>query len=215
MKIRLTKVGTYRRLTLQGWLLITCIIMFFIFVWSITIHDFLAVNKPLETNLWIIEGYVPDFILENIAVEAKKNPDLMLICAGLSIEKTRLFGGYNNYADYNAAILQYVGVDSLQTVSAHAVYADKERTYTTALVAREKLKDLGYVSGNVNVVCVGTHARRSQLLYRKAFKPEWNVGVISYVDNNYPKQWWRTSEGARAVVYEMFAYLYCVIFFHP
>lgn len=90
-----------------------------------------------------------------------------------------------------------------------------ERTYTVALAAREKLKSMGIASGKVDVVCLGTHARRSQLLYRKAFQPGWNVGVISYRDGNYSRQWWRSSEGARAVVYEMFAWLYCVLFFHP
>ena len=212
---KLTVEKKVKRLTPIGWILVmfACIVVFL--VWMVTIHRFLAVNKPFDTNIWVIEGYVPDFVLDSVADVWKTNPSLIVVCVGLSVRKGKFCTGYGNDADYNTAYLHAKGVDSIQVISAPAQPIDKDRTYTTALVAKEKLKELGVSSGKVNVVCLGTHARRSWLLYRKAFKPEWKVGVISYPNDEYPKQWWRTSEGARAVVFEMIAYLYCVIFFYP
>ena len=215
MVIRLTAVKKKRRLTPVGWLLVMFLCMALFVVWMCTIHQFLAVNKPLNTNIWIVEGYVPDFVLDSVAGVWQTNPSLMMVCVGLPAQKSEFCTGYSNFADYNTAYLRAKGVDSLQVISVPVQPVDKERTYTTALATKEKLTTLGHSSGKVNVVCLGTHARRSLLLYRKAYTSEWKVGVISYPDDEYPKQWWRTSEGARAVIYEMFAYLYCVIFFHP
>ena len=213
--LKLTVEKKVRRLTLTGWLLVMFACTALFLVWMVTIHSFLAVNKPFDTKLWVVEGYVPDFVLDSVADVWRTNPSLMIVCAGLPAEKSAFCTGYSTLADYNTAYLRAKGVDSLQAISAPAQPADMERTYTTALAAKEKLKALGYSSGKVNIVCLGTHARRSLLTYRKAFQSEWKVGVVSYPNNEYPKQWWRTSEGVRAVVYEMIAYLYCFIFFHP
>jgi len=213
MAIRLTAVKKARRLTLTGWILIMFLFSVLFFIWMVTIHGFLAVNRPVKTHILVIEGYVPDSVLDSIA--GLKQDASLLICAGLPLEKGILCPGYSNFAYYNADVLMAKGADSLRVVSAPAEKTHTDRTYTTALAVKEKLKTMGYASGKINIVCVGTHARRSRLLYRKAFKSEWEVGVISVPDTLYRGSWWRSSEGARAVVYEMFAYLYCAIFFHP
>jgi len=216
MAIRLTVVKKARRLTLMGWLLVmfTCVVMFF--VWMVTIHDFLAINRPLKTHIMVIEGYVHDSILDSITnITGLKQDSLLFVCAGLPVEKGFMCSGYSNYAFYHADILKSFGLDSLRVIPAPAEQTYNERTYTMALAVKEKLESMGYSSGEINIICTGTHARRSWLLYRKVFKTNWKVGVISYTDYLYRGPWWHSSEGARAVVYEMFAYLYCAIFFHP
>ncbi len=215
--IRLTKVKESRRLTLWGWILIIACILLLTFVWRITIHDFLAKNKPVNASILVIEGYVSDSVLDSVVVLLKREPPQLVVCAGLPFSKGELCSEYGSNADYNAAMLRTKGVDSsLHIISAPSEFTDKERTYTTALKVKERLKEMGYISGNMNVVCVGTHARRSLLLYRKALGQKWNIGVYSFLDSRYPgNRWWKTSEGARDVVYEMFGYIYCLIFFHP
>ena len=215
MKIRITVVKKARRLTLIGWLLVmfACVSLFYI--WMVTIHDFLMVNKPVKTHILSIEGYMLDSILDSIAGTGLKQDSLVFICAGFPVDKGFMCPGYSNQAFYNADILKSKGVDSLRVIPAPANPTNTDRTYTSALAVKEKLESMGYASGKINVICCGTHARRSWLLYRKAFKPNWEVGVISYTDSLYGEAWWHSSEGARAVVYEMFAYLYCVLFFHP
>ena len=215
MKIQLTKIKTSRHLSLSGWLLVAGSFALLVYIWVHTIHDFLAQNKPTHASILVIEGHVPDFVLDSVVNLYKRDTSLIIVCAGLPFKKGYFCIEYSDQAEYNAALLRSKGVDTKKIALASAQPTDKDRTYTTALAAKKKLKSLGYTSGKIDVVCLGTHARRSLLLYRKAFKSEWNVGVITYSDDEYPEQWWRTSEGARAVMYEMFAYLYCAIFFHP
>jgi len=215
MPIKLTVVKPARRLTWTGWLLAILIFVILSWGWAVTAYDFLAVNKPVKADIWVIEEYVPDFVLDNVAEACKTNPSLLIVCVGWSISEREMCTAYNNYADFNAAYIRASGVDSLQVISAPAGIPVGERTYTMALAAKKKLKTLGYKSGELNVVSHETKARSTLLLYRKAFKPDWKVGVMIYPDSEYTRQWWKNSEGARAVVSEMLAYLYCAVFFHP
>jgi uncharacterized SAM-binding protein YcdF (DUF218 family) len=189
--------------------------MLAVYVWAITVYGFLAQNVPTGAPVLIVEGYVPDAALDSVAAMWMNNPSLLIVCAGLPVQKGTFCIGYESYADYNAAYLRAQGVDTMRVVSAPAQATRSERTYTTAVAARQKIETLGVASGKVDVVCMGTHARRSRFLYRKAFGEGWDVGAVSVRHSDDPLQWWHTSEGARAVVYEMFAYIYCVLFFHP
>jgi hypothetical protein len=206
------KVET-KKLTTWGWLLVLSVLMLIAFLWVITIHNFLALNKPVNAPVIIIEGYVPDTVLIQVAAN---HSDQLIVCAGLPYEKGMMCRQYDNYADYNAAVILSTGVDSSMVISAPSKQTYRERTYTTALTAKYRLEQAGILPGNVDVVCYGTHARRTRLLYRKAFGPKWNVGVISCPSNLYEAgAWWRNSEGVRAVMYELFACIYCSLFFHP
>ena len=65
----------------------------------------------------------------------------------------------------------------------------------------------------LNVATVGAHARRSKLLFEKAFGPTTRVGVVALEDPEYdPMHWWRTSEGVREVLGESIAYVYARLF---
>jgi hypothetical protein len=61
----------------------------------------------------------------------------------------------------------------------------------------------------MDVITLGPHARRSRLLYQKAFGNAVSLGVISLADPAYDSRyWWRSSEGVREVWGEAVAYLY-------
>jgi hypothetical protein len=94
--------------------------------------------------------------------------------------------------------------------------ARKDRTYHSALAAKEWLGQEGISTGTIDVATLGPHARRSRLLFEKAFGNDMKVGIITLDDVEYdPAHWWRTSEGVREVVGEAIAYVYARILFHP
>jgi hypothetical protein len=69
---------------------------------------------------------------------------------------------------------------------------------------------------SINVLTEDAHARRTQMLFEKAFGSGVAVGIISIPDPDYDaKHWWRTSEGVREVLGESIAYIYARICFHP
>jgi hypothetical protein len=78
------------------------------------------------------------------------------------------------------------------------------------------LRQHGIVHTNINVITIGTHARRSRLLCGKAFGTGCKIGIICLEDHNYdPKRWWESSAGVRAVIGESIGYVYARLFFTP
>jgi hypothetical protein len=72
------------------------------------------------------------------------------------------------------------------------------------------------IKASVNLFTSSAHARRSWLLYKKAFNSETSVGIIGSQPVKYnADKWWKTSEGFRTVISEFVAYLYARLFFHP
>ena len=63
---------------------------------------------------------------------------------------------------------------------------------------------------------MGPHARRSRLLFEKAFGRDTRVGIIALEDRDYdPAHWWKSSQGVRTVTDELIAYGYARLLFHP
>src|SRR5205814_7422020 len=68
----------------------------------------------------------------------------------------------------------------------------------------------------MNVLTEDCHARRTWLLYQKAFGDQVTVGIINIANPDYDtKQWWRYSDGVREVIGESIAYVYAKFFFYP
>ena len=69
---------------------------------------------------------------------------------------------------------------------------------------------------SIDVLSLGPHARRSWVLFKKAFGNDIDIGVISVVNMSYdPKRWWKYSSGVRSIINEAIAYVYVCLFFYP
>ncbi|MDR2040191.1 MAG: hypothetical protein LBQ60_19905 [Bacteroidales bacterium] len=216
MKVKLIKTGTYKRLTFWSWLLILICLILAILLFFRKVYGFLAENKPVETKLYVIEGYVPDFIIKQAVEYITIAGFDKIICSGLPISKGILCSEYANYSDYNASIVLSEGVDPLQVISAPAVPVERDRTYAMALSVKNKLVESGYNGGKINLICSNVHGRRSRILFEKAFGDTWEIGVISFPEGGYPSdRWWRSSEGVKDILTEVFSYVYTILFFHP
>jgi hypothetical protein len=92
----------------------------------------------------------------------------------------------------------------------------KDRTYSTALALKKTLLASGVSTEKVNLVSDAMHARRSRLLYEKAFGPGSHVGIIPAPERKFdPTRWWTSSAGVREVVGELIAYGYARFVFTP
>ena len=88
---------------------------------------------------------------------------------------------------------------------------ERDRTYHAAIAARDWLIRHS-TEKSFDVVTAGPHARRSRMMFKKAFGKDFEVGIIALNDPAYdPKHWWRTSEGVRDVVGEVIAYIYAEV----
>jgi hypothetical protein len=92
--------------------------------------------------------------------------------------------------------------------------SQRDRSYGAAVAFRDWLREHHLPVTSFNVLTEDSHARRSWLLYRKAFGNDAKVGIISIPSPDFaPKDWWRTSEGVREVIDECVAYLYARLLF--
>ena len=108
------------------------------------------------------------------------------------------------------------GVPKEEETELFPIVAQKDRTYHAALAAKQWLAEQGMKVQSLDVATQGPHARRSRLMYEKAFGGDTKIGIIALANREYdPAHWWRSSEGVREVIGEGIAYLYARLLFHP
>jgi len=138
----------------------------------------------------------------------------MIYVTGGPMERGAPLSEYKNYAALGAAVVNYFGVPTHQIQAVPTPNVQRDRTYASALALRDWLKARGKFPHALNVVTTGAHARRTRLLYEKAFGDTCEIGVISVVDEGYdPDRWWAYSQGVRSVMSETAAYVYARLFF--
>jgi len=202
--------------TWLGNLLKLLILLIIIVIFVKSIHPFLAQTKTVDSKILVVEGFIPDFAIEASMKVFEKGQYELMIITGKKKLKGAYVDEYENDGLHSAATLVKLGFDTTK-IKVISIGDDvrKDRTYATALAVKKWLDESGK-SKTINVVTVGNHARRSQLLFEKAMGKETKVGVIAIEDIRYdPNKWWESSTGFRSVIDETVAYIYARFFFYP
>ena len=74
----------------------------------------------------------------------------------------------------------------------------RDRTYAMALSLKHWLREHGMTVTKVNLITGGPHARRSRLMFEKAFGRGVTVGVIAIPADDYDERHWWRSQSRRA-----------------
>lgn len=202
--------------TWRGWLAALLFLVAFGFIFVKTLPGMLSAHHPIQAEILVVEGWIPDYALEAAIGEFKQGSYQRLYVTGGPLEKGLPLSQFKTYADLGASVLIGLGMDKerLQAVAAPEVRAD--RTYNSARALRNLFQKEAPPSRKLNVVSVGPHSRRTRLLFEKAFGDDWEIGVISVPDKSYDvRRWYRASNGVRNVLSEAIAYVYAKVFFHP
>lgn len=181
----------------------------------LNVQSFLMLTEPVQAEILVVEGWVPDYVLEETRLEFESGHYSKLYVTGGPIDQGRAMSDYKSYAELGAAILVKMGVNSKLVEAVPAPSVRRDRTYTSALALQSRLsQEAAFVVSGMNVVSEGVHARRSHLLFQKAFDHKLRIGIIAIEDKNYYSDgWWKSSKGVRAVTDEFFAYIYAVLIF--
>lgn len=203
--------------TWRGWLLLIACASIVGVTLLRSIHPFLALNQPLNADVLVIEGWIPEHALVRCADLIKKGSFKAVVTVGGPV--TGMASPAND-DDTHAWVamrrLQKLGVDrsAIQIVPSNR--AARDRTFRFAIDVRTWLQRERIDARTINVVTLGPHARRSRLLFQHVFRDSAEVGVIAMPVEEYdPKRWWRYSEGIREVIAETAAYLYARFLFSP
>lgn len=203
-------------LSCRGWLAVLSALLIFSAVFVLRIHPFLAVTDRVDAKYLVVEGWMPNYALEEAITEFKSKPYEKIFTVG-----TDPLIGENIEKGDSLAIecykrLKWLGVDParMQAVPADVMY--RNRTFQSAVALRNWAETNHVQLTSFNLLTLGPHARRSRWLFEKAFQGHARVGIISVENREYePNRWWKYSEGLREVVVEAAGYFYVRLFFNP
>jgi hypothetical protein len=173
------------------------------------LHSFLAKNAPVAADVLVVEGWLPDAALQSAAMEFQQGAYQQLITIGSLIPRGVYLSEYGNFAELAAATLITIGVDPARIAIIADSSSTPDRTANAAILLDRWLTTSELQRTSLNLFTLGTHARRSWLLFDRQLSPQISVGIIAREPLNYePQSWWRSSEGVRTVIAELLAYLY-------
>ena len=200
----------------RGWLVSGVVVVGICLLVISTVHPFLAVDHPISADILVVEGWLPDYALEQAMGEFNNNDYRLLVTTGGPLFRGSSLSEYKTFAELAAATLKQLGFDERSIVAVPAPALIQDRTYASAVALRNWLPKSNLSVRTVNVFTLDTHARRTWLIFEETLGDSVAVGIIAADDLSYDLQnWWKSSRGVRSVVDELFAYIYARFFFYP
>jgi hypothetical protein len=185
--------------------------------WAATvfIYPFLAFTDQTHSEILIVEGWIPKDALTGTLSLCRRGGYQRVFTSGCLAPDTLDGLPNQNYADFAARRLMRMGMtNDIQPVPGGDPQMD--RTYNSALAVKQWMQQHAQFPASLDVVTVGAHARRSRLLFEKAFGDDVKIGIIAMPPSEYDAaHWWRSSEGVRDVIGEAIAYVYARLLFRP
>jgi len=202
--------------TWLGWIISLSVIFFSLIICLQFLHPFLAINKPIGGEIMVVEGWLPDYALEKAIADFQDGYYKSLITTGGPLLKGSHLTKYKTYAELTASTLINIGFDVNKLVVIPTPEVHRDRTYASAIEVKKWLNNSGMKIEALDIYSLGSHSRRSWLLFQYVFTPDIEVGIVSLNDRSYDsKRWWKTSSGVRMVFNETIAYIYAKFFFIP
>lgn len=193
----------------EGRTLVLMLLLGLAFTAWMEVYPFLARQAPVPADVLVIEGWVGDDLLAQAAGWAESNGVTKIVATGGPIELGSYLASFRTYAEMTKARMEALGLGEKFELA--AVPAEKVRRGRTRESARA-LRAAGAAAGAFNVASEGPHARRSWRAFRDEFAGQAEVGCVALTPAEYDgTDWWRCSEGVRAVVSEAVAYGYDVL----
>jgi hypothetical protein len=213
-----TRFGLLRRqerwgLSWRGWLVLGLVLAALTGWFAKSLHPFLAAHAPVDAEVAVIQGWMPRYALKLALPELEARGCRRFITAGGWLNYTSQLDPDDTYAELAAERLRVLGVSWERIVPVPCVGQSGDDVCASGRAVREWLEQQGMKWRAVNVVTVGTHARKTRLAYQAILGRDVVVGVVAIPNQAYEAQtWWRSSEGVKAVLEELAAYLHIRIF---
>jgi len=216
MKIKLVKKKECTVLTWPAKLMVLAILLLLLSLLFTQMSTYLSKNRPLNGEYLVLDGEMPDYSIEKAIEIYYKSGYKTVITTGGNLPAGHYISGKTTMAELTYATFLKLGFDTAKIVVIPGGAVIKDRTYTSGLSLKKWFFESNIISAKVDILAIGSHARRSQNLFQKALGDNYDVGIISINDINYDnKKWWKTSIGVRTVMSEAIAYLYVKLFFYP
>ncbi|MEO6744536.1 MAG: hypothetical protein ABIS28_08350 [Caldimonas sp.] len=207
--------------TTGGWLLLLAVVGLAAILIGRALPDLLTVDEPARgrdgrgAKTLVVEGWLEARDLERALPEIRSGRYQRVLTTGGPIESWDDAARWPSYAERAAAYLTSRGTAGLAISAVTAPPTDNDRTYRSALAVREWTRAPGVGLEAIDVYSVGIHSRRSRAVYRLAFGPEIEVGVLAAPNRDDVRRWWTNSRGAKAVLGEAVSLAWTTCCFWP
>jgi hypothetical protein len=184
---------------------------------------FLAVTERARgpdgngARVLIVEGWMDDRELDQAVALFRSGHYERIVTTGGPLESwIGVPVPWNDYAERGARYLAAHGLADATIDAVPAPASAQDRTFLSAVVVREWAARRRIRLDAFDLLSVGVHARRSRMMFRAAFGPEVEVGVIAAQPALHDTQrWWKTSVGAKVVLGESISLAWTACCFWP
>lgn len=212
MTLRLLARRTLWWPTWRGWLVLVLLVAALPIWWFVYGEAFLSVTARVPAKALIVEGWIGRDGVRAAKEEFETGGYRYLVATGGYTGEGWLDRRWS-YAEIVEEELLRLHLPREQLIVAKTSPTDNRRTYESAVAGKEALEQRKVRFLAVNVFTRGPHARRSRLVFSKAFGGSTQVGVISWSPPGATEgPWWRSSERAREFIGETAGYLYELLF---
>lgn len=173
-------------------------------------HGFLAINAPVQANILVVEGWAwESAAMQEAAQEFHRGGYDLVVSVGIRSSARESGPMQGNSAESAAKRLKEFGLDDRAIEVLGVSNIDRHRTYASALAVKHWLADAKVHVVGINVFTLGAHARKSLVLFKRAFGRGVPIGVISGTEDSYdPQRWWLSMKGIYTVLRKTLGYLY-------
>jgi uncharacterized SAM-binding protein YcdF (DUF218 family) len=204
-------------LSARGWVLLVLFVGLAAVLWVRNVQPFLAQTLRVNTKVLVMEGWVHEYAARAAIAEFQRGHyDKIYTTGGPVAGADDENNAFNTSASVGQDALLKFGLPKNLVQMVPSYVRGRDRTYSSALALRRYFETNGLNVKAFNVFTEDAHARRTRMLFQRAFGDSATVGIISEPDPDYdPAHWWRYSEGVREVLGESIAWFYAAFLFHP
>lgn len=201
--------------TFWGFLLILLFLFSAAYLLLRSTYPFLSPSYEPVSKTLVIEGWIPESGLKEALAFYRKNRYEKMIITGVPITQWTYSSPFSNMADASAGTMRQLHFKDTIYRAIIPSTIQRDRTYSTAVSMKMQLSRWGISDENFDLFSMGAHARRSYLMYKKAF-PGFKIGLITSTDPSFdPDRWYASSRGFRTVFGELVSYFYSILLFSP
>ena len=202
--------------TVWGWLLFLIVGACALTLTCRQAYFFLAPNHSSGSRLLVVEGWMPPDELDQAVERFRVGGYDRIVTTGGPIQIGPGWPEHGSYAEWTRDYLVRRGIPGNSVISVPAPASAQERTFLSAVMVREWLKNSGLPVDALDLFSSGVHSRRSWTLYRLAMGPRTRIGIFAAKPAMYdPDAWWSTSVGAKTVISEALGWIWTACFFRP
>ncbi len=185
-------------------ILVSLVCAFFLLSW---LHSFLAINRPVATDIMLVEGWISEKAVRNAVHVFYKNNYHKIISIGIKFDN-------DNVGEKGKHLLMKHGIpeNSIVVLSPELI-KKQSKTVIAAKALKDWIESQPRKIKAINICTEGVHAKKSFIIFKNILEPATHVGIVSLPPSDYnPHIWWLSPLGWKWVVYDFIKYLRAVIF---